>query len=96
MKKNPFVYILASKPNGTLYIGITSDLLKHVWEHINDQVYGFTKKYKVHNLVWHEQHQEMESVIIREKQIKKWNHQWKIRLTREVNPNWRDLYSSLL
>ena len=87
--------MLASKPNGTLYIGVTSDLVKRVWEHKNGQADGFTKKYKVHILAWYEQHEEMESAIIREKQIKKWNRQWKIRLIREVNPNWRDLYSSL-
>ena len=87
--------MLASKPNGTLYIGVTSDLLNRVWEHKNDQVDSFTKKYKVHTLVWYEQHEEMESAIVREKQIKKWNRQWKIRLINEMNPGWSDLYSAI-
>ena len=88
--------MLASKPNGTLYIGVTSDLVKRVWKHKNDQADGFTKKYKIHNLVWFEQHDEMVSAITREKQIKKWNRQWKIRLINELNPTWRDLYPEIL
>ncbi|MCI0505697.1 MAG: GIY-YIG nuclease family protein [Gammaproteobacteria bacterium] len=87
---------LASKPNGTLYIGVTSDLVKRVWEHKNDQVEGFTKKYQVHNLVWYEQHDEMASAILREKQVKKWNRQWKIELINEFNPGWKDLYRTIL
>ena len=96
MEKNPYVYILASKPNGTLYIGVTSDLVKRVWQHKNNQVEGFTKKYNVHHLVWYEKHEDMQSAIVREKQIKKWNRQWKIRLVKETNPNWRDLYLEIL
>ena len=88
--------MLASKPNGTLYIGVTSDLVKRVWEHKNDQVDGFTKKYKLHFLVWYEQHENMESAIFREKQLKKWNRQWKIRLINEMNPGWGDLYPAML
>jgi putative endonuclease len=88
--------MLASKPNGTLYTGVTSDLVKRIWEHRNEQADGFTKKYKIHFLVWYEQHENMESAIVREKQIKKWNRQWKIRLINELNPAWRDLYPSIL
>ena len=88
--------MMSSKPNGTLYIGVTSDLVKRVWEHKNNQADGFTKKYGVHTLVWYEQHEAMESAIVREKQIKKWNRQWKIQLINEFNPTWRDLYSEIL
>ena len=91
-----YVYILANKRNGTLYIGVTSNLVKRVWEHKNDQVDGFTKQYEVHRLVWFEQHEEMESAIIREKQIKKWERSWKIRLISEMNPKWHDLYSEII
>lgn len=96
MEKSSFVYILASKPNGTLYVGVTSNLVKRVWEHNNDQIEGFTEKYQAHLLAWYEQHQNMPSAILREKQIKKWNRQWKIRLIRKLNPTWRDLYLDLL
>ena len=89
--KRPFVYILASKPNGTLYIGVTSDLVKRVWQHRNDLVEGFTKQYGVHDLVWYEQHETMESAILREKTIKEWRRNWKIRLITQSNPTWRDL-----
>jgi putative endonuclease len=74
----PCVYILASQRNGTLYIGVTSDLVKRVWEHQSDFVEGFTKKYKVHHLVWYEVHDNMEAAINREKQLKEWKRQWKI------------------
>ena len=73
MSKQPAVYILASKRNGTLYIGVTSDLIKRTWEHKNDSVEGFTKRYRVHRLVYYELHEDMESAIRREKQMKKWN-----------------------
>ena len=72
MNKQPTVYILASKRNGTLYIGVTSDLVKRVWEHKNNMVEGFTKRYRVHQLVWYEVHEGMESAIEREKQLKEW------------------------
>ena len=75
MERIPCVYILASKPNGTLYIGVTSNLTKRVWEHKNDLIDGFTKNYSVHTLVWYEQYTEIASAIIREKQLKKWNRQ---------------------
>jgi putative endonuclease len=94
--KKPAVYILASKRNGTLYTGVTSDLIKRIWEHKNDLVEGFTKKYGVHNLVFFELHDHMISAITREKQIKKWNRQWKFRLIEEHNPEWKDLYQGLL
>ncbi len=81
--KSPCVYTLASQRNGTLYIGVTSDLIKRVWEHKNDMVDGFTKLYKVHSLVWYEQHESMESAILREKALKNWQRKWKLELTRK-------------
>ena len=96
MQGRAFVYILASKRNGTLYIGVTSDLVQRIWQHKNDVVEGFTKKYGVHMLVWYEWHEDMESAIIREKRLKKWNRDWKLRLIEENNPNWDDLYDSIL
>ena len=82
MEKQPAVYILANNRNGTLYIGVTSDLAKRIWEHKNDLVEGFTKKYAVHRLVYYEMHQDMVSAITREKQLKKWNRAWKTRIDR--------------
>ena len=96
MVKLPCVYILASRRNGTLYIGVTSDLLKRVWEHKNDLVEGFTKKYGVHMLVWYESHETMESAIQREKRIKKWNREWKLALIEQSNPQWHDLFDNLV
>lgn len=90
----PCVYILASKRNGTLYIGVTSDLVKRVWEHKSNLVEGFTKKYKVHDLVWYEMHDTMETAINREKQLKEWKRQWKIALIEKANPYWNDLYAT--
>ena len=95
MERIPCVCILASKPNGTLYIGVTSNIIKRIWEHENELVDGFTKQYHVHTLVWYEIHQNMESAITREKQIKKWNRQWKINLITDSNPHWNNLYPSL-
>ncbi len=91
----PCVYILASERNGTLYVGVTSDLLKRVWEHKNDIVEGFTKRYKVHTLVWYQVHPNMESAIKCEKDIKEWKRKWKLELIEENNPTWKDLYSEL-
>ena len=91
-----YVYILASKKNGTLYIGITSDLPGRVYEHKNDMGEGFTKKYKVHRLVYYEGYKDVKQAILREKQLKKWKRQWKIRLIEKENPEWRDLYEDLL
>jgi putative endonuclease len=96
MSKRPAVYILASKRNGTLYIGVTSDLPKRAWEHKNDLVEGFTKRYRVHRLVYYELHENMESAISREKQIKKWNRVWKLELIEKQNPDWRDLWDGIL
>ncbi len=95
MAKQPAVYILASKPNGTLYIGVTSDLVKRVWEHKNDLVNGFTKEYGVHRLVYYELHDDMVSAITREKQLKKWNRAWKLELIEGENPRWNDLWEGI-
>lgn len=94
--KSPTIYILTNKPNGTLYVGVTSDLIGRVWQHKEHLADGFTKKYDLTKLVYFEQHQTMESAIIREKQLKQWNRDWKIRLIQEKNIEWLDLYSSLL
>ena len=93
--KSYYVYILSSKRNGTLYTGITSDLIKRTYEHKNELVEGFTKKYNVHNLVWYEIHESPESAITREKQIKNWNRQWKINLIEKENPEWHDLFKTI-
>jgi len=95
MLKRPCVYILASDRYGTLYIGVTSDLVQRIWQHRNDAVDGFTSKYAVHLLVWFEQHGTMESAIAREKTIKKWRRDWKLNLIESVNPQWRDLYADI-
>ena len=87
---------MASKPNGTLYIGATSDLVKRVWEHKNNSVDGFTNKYEVHRLVYYELHGDMLSVITREKQLKKWNRAWKLELIEEKNPEWKDLWDEIV
>jgi putative endonuclease len=94
--KQPCVYILASKRNGTLYVGVTSDLVKRGWEHRTNAVDGFTKKYGVHALVYYELHENMISAITREKQLKKWNRAWKLRLIEERNPEWHDLWREIL
>ena len=95
MAKQPVVYILASKRNGTLYIGVTSDLVKRVWQHKNDVAEGFTKKYGVHTLVYYEMHADMTEAIRREKQLKQWNRAWKIELIGKENPEWLDLWPTL-
>lgn len=94
--KQPCVYILASDRNGTLYIGVTSDLVRRVWEHRNDAVEGFTQKHGVHSLVYTEFPDTMDAAIVREKQLKKWNRAWKIELIERENPQWLDLYDGLL
>jgi putative endonuclease len=94
--KNYYIYILASKKNGTLYIGITGDLIKRIDEHKQNTVAGFTKKYNVHTLVYYEVFQDIEEAILREKQMKKWNRSWKINLIEEKNPEWKDLYSEII
>jgi putative endonuclease len=92
----PALYILASQRNGTLYTGVTSDLIKRIWEHKNEVVEGFSKRYGVHLLVYFELHSNMLSAITREQQIKKWNRAWKIRLIESVNPEWRDLWNVII
>ena len=96
MEKQFYVYILANDRNGTLYVGVSSDLIKRVWQHKEKLVDGFTKTYEVEKLVWFEKHENAESAITREKRIKKWNREWKVRLIEETNPYWNDLYSSIV
>ena len=96
MVRQPAVYILANKRNGTLYIGVTSDLPKRAWEHKNDLVDSFAKKYGVHKLVYYEMHDNMLSAITREKQLKKWNRAWKLELIERQNPDWNDLWEGIL
>ena len=88
--------MMASGWNGTLYVGVTSGLIKRVWEHKNDVVEGFTMRHRVHDLVWFEQHQTIETAISREKALKAWKREWKIALIEKFNPDWRDLYSELI
>jgi putative endonuclease len=95
MSKLYCVYILASARNGTLYIGVTSDLIGRVWQHKNDQADGFTKKYGIKQLVWYEAHEDVNAAIQREKQIKEWKRAWKIELIEKSNPYWNDLYTQL-
>jgi putative endonuclease len=90
-----YVYMLASKRNGTLYIGMTDDLLKRVWMHREGILPGFTRDYGVKQLVWYETHETRESALVRERQMKKWNRAWKIELIENGNPQWRDLGESL-
>lgn len=94
--KQPAVYLLASKKHGTLYIGVTSNLVARTWQHRQHVVDGFTKRYSVDKLVWYELHGCMEAAIFREKQLKKWNREWKLRLVEEVNPEWRDLWEEII
>jgi putative endonuclease len=89
------VYIMSSKQNGTLYIGVTSNLPKRAWEHREGVVEGFTTEYGVKNLVWYEVHESAISAITREKQIKKWNRAWKLSLIERMNPEWRDLFGDI-
>ena len=91
----PAVYILANRKSGTLYVGVTSDLAARVFQHKSMEIEGFTKKYRVHRLVWAEAHDTMETAIVREKQIKKWNRAWKVQLIEQQNPEWDDLYDRL-
>ena len=90
------VYIVASRRNGTLYIGMTDDLTRRIWQHRNNVVPGFTKKYAVKTLVWHEQHDTRESALTRERQLKKWNRAWKLQLVEKQNPQWRDLWDDII
>jgi putative endonuclease len=96
MSKQPAVYILANKRNGTLYAGVTSNLVKRIWEHRNNLVEGFTERYGVHHLVWYELHVNMESAIGPEKRLKEWKRKWKLELIESTNPNWEDLYHTIV
>jgi putative endonuclease len=91
-----YVYILANAPYGTLYVGVTSDLVKRVWEHKSGFVDGFTKKYEVRRLVWYEQHASIVEAIAREKRIKRWHRDWKVNLVQAMNPTWDDLYEKII
>ena len=91
-----YVYLLASKRNGTLYIGVTSDLIRRVYEHRNGVVEGFTKKYHVDVLVYFEEHQDIQKALEREKALKKWKRDWKLKLIEKENPGWDDLYDRLV
>jgi len=96
MERQPAVYILASERNGTIYIGVTSDLPKRIYQHKNDSVDGFTRKYRVHRLVYFELYADMVSAITREKQLKKWNRAWKVEVIEEKNPEWNDLWDEIV
>jgi len=93
---NYYVYIMATYKNGTIYIGVTNDLKRRVWEHKQDLVKGFTREYGVHNLVYYEQTEDIEAAILREKQMKHWKRNWKIKQINKFNPTWKDLYNSIL
>ena len=95
MEKQPCVYLLTNKRNGTLYAGVTSNLPRRIWEHKNKFVDGFTQKYGTNKLVWYELHVTMESAIQREKNIKNWKRSWKLKTIEEMNPDWKDLYEEL-
>jgi putative endonuclease len=95
-RKQPCVYILASGRNGTLYVGVTSNPVKRIWEHKNDLVPGFSEKYAAHALVWFEMPASMIAAITREKTIKKWKRKWKLQMIEESNPYWRDLYDDIV
>jgi len=96
LKEAAYVYILASEPYGTLYVGVTSDLVKRVWEHKNGFVEGFTKRYGVKQLVWYEEHGSIISAIEREKRIKRWHRDWKVNLIQAMNPQLDDLYEKII
>ncbi|MDO8251947.1 MAG: GIY-YIG nuclease family protein [Rhodoferax sp.] len=91
-----FVYLMASQKNGTLYVGVTNDLVRRVFEHKNDSAPGFTRQYRVHTLVWFDSTSSIEAAIQREKQLKNWKRTWKVALIEKVNPDWNDLYDGLL
>ncbi len=96
MSRRAAVYILANRPNGTLYTGVTSDLVRRVWEHRSDLIEGFTKRYGVHRLIYFELHDRIDDAIKREKQIKKWNRAWKVDLIEKSNPGWCDLWPTII
>jgi putative endonuclease len=90
-----FVHILASRRNGTIYVGMTDHLVRRVWEHRSDVVAGFTRKYSIKTLVWYELHESREQALVRERQLKKWNRKWKLELIEAKNPTWRDLWEDI-
>tara|TARA_R110000868_G_scaffold115405_8_gene308183 strand:+ start:1636 stop:1929 length:294 start_codon:yes stop_codon:yes gene_type:complete len=96
MLKSYYVYIMASKRNGTLYVGVTNDLLRRVYEHKFGNIPGFTKTYSVHRLVWYEETPDILAAIQREKTMKKWRRAYKLNVIEEMNPQWRDLYDDLI
>ncbi len=96
LNKGGYVYIMTNVPNGVLYIGVTSNLPGRAFQHKNDLVDGFTKRYKLHTIVWFERHEDIESAILREKQMKKWRRAWKVRIIEIANPEWHDLYNEIL
>jgi putative endonuclease len=96
MDRSSYVYMLASGLNGTLYVGVTSDLVKRVWQHREGLAEGFTKRYRVKMLVWYEIHADIMEAIRREKQIKKWDRSWRVELIQKTNPRWRDLYADIV
>jgi putative endonuclease len=96
IKNQYYIYILTNKRNGTLYIGVTSNLVKRAYEHKNNIIDGFTKKYNIHKLAYYEITNDVESAIRREKQLKKWNRKWKMNLIEKNNPEWKDLYYELI
>ena len=95
-EKYYYVYVLANKPRGTTYVGVTSNLVQRVWQHKQEQADGFTKRYGLKSLVWYEQHEDVKQAILREKQIKNWNRTWKIELVESFNPQWHDLYETII
>ena len=95
MDRSPCVYILTNRPYGTLYVGVTADLPRRVWEHRNEFVEGFTKKHALKRLVWYEQHESMIEAISREKRIKRWRRDWKVNLIQASDPAWDDLYEQI-
>jgi putative endonuclease len=95
MSNHYYVYILSSKKNGTLYVGVTNDLMRRVGEHKLGLIEGFTNKYKINKLVYFETYNDINEAILREKRIKKWNRNWKIKIIEEMNPEWNDLYDDL-
>ena len=94
--KSGYVYIVTNKPFGTLYIGVTSDLVKRIWEHKEKKIDGFTKKYNLTRLVYYEIHERIDEAIHREKQMKEWNRNWKLRQIIDKNPDWKDLYEEII
>ena len=94
--KQPCIYILTNDNNSALYIGVTSNLVQRIYQHKSKQVKGFSSKYNLNKLVYFEQLEDMDSAILREKRLKKWNREWKNRLINELNPNWKDLYFDLV